>query len=314
MRTRLSGDITMLVLRSGGRAPVRISIPKWLVSLVHSCALSLLGAVGFFGWHMHGQQYGMQGHRVAHLGSLDSGQERWSLFEEIRPSPWLERAQRLSRRAKQLHLGDRRAASMLLTGVVSPEWSAAAESGGDLGDGTLRWPVEQGWYGRGWGSGESGYHRAVDIGGNMGSPVYASGPGIVGYVGNELSGYGNVVMVVHPGGWVTLYAHNKRIIVNAGERVRQGQQLAELGSTGRSMGPHVHFELIYRGRNCDPLPFVPQHEVANMRGRTPRQVPWNPLEPKPRGVRCKRRMMHPLHDHDGDRTLAGKANHASPKG
>jgi murein DD-endopeptidase MepM/ murein hydrolase activator NlpD len=171
--------------------------------------------------------------------------------------------------------------------------------------------VTQGSYGRGWGSGERGYHRAVDIGGKLGAPVSAAAPGIVGYVGNELRGYGNVVMLVHPGGWVTLYAHNKRIVVHAGESVQQGQKLAELGSTGRSTGPHVHFELIYRGRNCDPLPFVPAEEVSNMHGRTPKQVPWNLLEGRPHGVRCRPRMMHPLHD-DAPSTLVGSNGRVRP--
>jgi hypothetical protein len=315
MRTRLSGDMTVLVLRSGGRAPLRFSIPRWLLSLVHSCALSLLGASGFFGWHLQGF-YGMHGHSVAHLG-VDALQEHWSLFELIAPAREFARGQHLNEKAKHLHLGDRRAASLLLTGAVAPEWEAAAYRNGDHHDGTLRWPVRQGSYGRGWGSGERGYHRAVDIGGKLGSPVSAAAPGIVGYVGNELRGYGNVVMLVHPGGWVTLYAHNKRIIVHAGESVKQGQKLAELGSTGRSTGPHVHFELIYRGRNCDPLPFVPASEVANLPGKTPKQLPWNLLEGRPSGVRCRPRMMHPLHDDDGaPSTLVGtnERAHRTPKG
>jgi len=302
MRTRLSGELTVLVLRSGGRSPLRLSVPKWLISLVHSCALSILGITGLFGWHLQGS-YGLRGHSVAHL-AFDAGPERYSLFELVAPAPLRGR---LTREAVALGLGDRRAASMLLTGVVSQAWTDAATSSGDLGDGTLRWPVENGSFGRGWGSGERGYHRAVDIGGKMGAPVSAAAPGIVGYVGNELRGYGNVVMVVHPGGWVTLYAHNKRIIVKAGERVFQGQQLATLGSTGRSTGPHVHFELIYRGRNCDPLPFVSQDEILNLRGRATKQVPWDLMQPKPRNVRCKPRMMHPLH-HD-DESLLGTNEH-----
>jgi hypothetical protein len=308
MRTRLSGELTVLILRSGAQSPLRLSIPKWFISFVHSCALSMLGVTGLFGWHLQGV-HGMHGHSVAHLG-VDSGPERWSLFELLAPT---QMHGRLSKEALELGLGDRRAASLLLTGVVAQEWSDAAASGGDFGDGTLRWPVENGMFGRGWGSGERGYHRAVDIGGKLGSAVSAAAPGIVGYVGNELRGYGNVVMVVHPGGWVTLYAHNKRMIVRAGERVQQGQQLATLGSTGRSTGPHVHFELIYRGRNCDPLPFVSQDEIGNMHGRAAKQVTWDLLQPKPRNVRCKPRMMHPLHhDEDG---LVGSNEHArrSPK-
>jgi murein DD-endopeptidase MepM/ murein hydrolase activator NlpD len=268
----------------------------------------MLGVTGLFGWHLQGM-HGMRGHSVAHLG-VDSGPERWSLFELVAPAPMRGR---LTKEAEELGLGDRHAASLLLTGVVAQEWSDAAVSGGDVGDGTLRWPVANGLFGRGWGSGERGYHRAVDIGGKLGSAVSAAAPGIVGYVGNELRGYGNVVMLVHPGGWVTLYAHNKRIIVRAGERVHQGQQLATLGSTGRSTGPHVHFELIYRGRNCDPLPFVSQDEISNLRGRPAKQVPWDLMQPKPRTVRCKPRMMHPLH-HD-EESILGSNEHTrrSPK-
>jgi hypothetical protein len=309
MRNGLSGDVTLMVLRSGGQSPLTFSVPNWFVSLVNSCALTLLGATGFFGWHLQGE-YGLRGHSMAHLG-IDVGAERWSLFEEVSPAFGHNR---LTREAVELGLGDRRAASMLLTGSLDREWVTAAESGGDVGNGTLRWPVENGQVGRGWGSGERGYHRAVDIGGKTGAAVSAAAPGVVGYVGNELRGYGNVVMVVHPGGWVTLYAHNRKMLVRAGDRVQQGQQLATLGSTGRSTGPHVHFELIYRGRNCDPLPFVPQDEVTSFQGRAPKQVAWDLMQPKPRGVRCKPRMMHPLH-HDDDALMSSNEHtHASTDG
>jgi hypothetical protein len=301
MRTKSSSKITILMLRDGGRAPAKVAVPKWLVSLVHSCALTLLGFVGFLGWQLQGR-YGMQGQHVLYLG-LESVAERWSLFERLAPSH-LAGASAAKERAERLGLGDRRAASALLLGTVAAEWSAEAASDGDVGDGKLRWPVEQGWFGRGYGSGEGGYHLAVDISGALGSDVFAAAPGIVGYVGTALRGYGNVVLVVHPGGWVTLYGHNQRVHVQAGERVRQGQSIATLGSTGRSMGPHVHFELIYQGRNCDPLPFVRESEVTHLSAATPvAQVEWNPWMPKPSAVRCKRRMQHPQHE-DDDEPLA----------
>ena len=78
-------------------------------------------------------------------------------------------------------------------------------------------------------------------------------PGIVAYSGDEVPGYGNMVMVVHPGGWVTMYAHNSANYVVAGERVPAGGVLAELGSTGISRGPHVHFELRHQGKVIDPF-------------------------------------------------------------
>jgi murein DD-endopeptidase MepM/ murein hydrolase activator NlpD len=305
MRTRLGGKLTILFLRDGGRSPLRLAVPTWLVSLVNTSALTLLGFVGFLGWQLQAV-YGMQGQHVLYLGVLDSGAERWTLFERLAPSRLTPSREELrnnvvKERAIRLGLGDRRAASALLVGAITPEWAAEASRTGDMGNGKLQWPVRQGWFGRGYGSGEGGYHLAVDIAGELGADVYAAAPGVVGYVGNELRGYGNVVLVVHPGGWVTLYGHNRRVVVRSGEHVSQGQPIAELGSTGRSMGPHVHFELIYQGRNCDPLPFVRQDEVGHLSAATPtRSVAWIPSQPKPDAVRCKRRMMHPQHEEDDD--------------
>lgn len=314
MSTRWSGKWTILVLRSGGRSPVQLSIPYWLVSLVHSCALTFVGVLGFYGWQLQGM-YGLTGQQVQYLG-LQQGAEHWGLFELVSPErlgPTRAelRDQASKQRAQRLGLGDRRAAGALLTGMVAPEWAAEALSSGDVGDGTLRWPVQRGYYGRGYGSGEGGYHLAVDINGEMGSDVYAAAPGIVGYAGSELRGYGNVVLVVHPGGWVTLYGHNKRLLVRAGERVRQGQQLAELGSTGRSDGPHVHFELIYQGKNCDPLPFVQPSEIDHLSAAGPvTRARWDLLGTKPSVTRCKRRMMHPSHEDDDERMI-GANDHAA---
>ena len=304
MRMRMSGKLSILVLRRGARAPLHIAIPYWLISVVHTCALTVFGFIGFCGWHMQGR-YGMSGQHVLYLG-LDADPERWSLFERLGPSqlgPSREELQSLAAhaRAQRLGLGTRVAASSLLTGVIAPAWADEAALGGDLGNGTLQWPVERGRFGRGYGSGEGGYHLAIDIEGPQGSEVMAAAPGIVGYVGNELRGYGNVVLVVHPGGWVTLYGHNERVLVHAGQRVRQGQQLADLGSTGRSVGPHVHFELIYQGRNCDPLPFVTPSEVEHLSAAEPVQhTAWNPRQAKPESVRCHRRIPHPQHEREDD--------------
>jgi murein DD-endopeptidase MepM/ murein hydrolase activator NlpD len=280
----------------------------------HMVAVLALGYVGFVGWKLQGR-YGLQGQQVALVG-LDTNAERWAVYEQLAPSQLGPsrselRAMLADQRAKRVGLGNRKAASALLTGVVAPEWIAEANLV-PKGDGSLTWPVKEGWFGRGYGSGESGYHLAVDIEGERGSDVLAAAPGVVGYVGNELRGYGNVVLVVHPGGWVTLYGHNQRINVRAGERVEQGQPLAELGSTGRSMGPHVHFELIYQGRNCDPIPFVTRAPYSHRQYSEDRPIyPFSPDLGKPRGVRCKKRMMHPLHDgDDGDDQLLGATEHS----
>jgi hypothetical protein len=103
MRNSLSGDVTVMILRSGGRSPISFSVPKWFLSLVHSCALTLLCATGLFGWHLQGT-YGLRGHSMAHLG-IDAGAERWSLFEEVSPAFGHNR---LTAEAVKLGVGDRR--------------------------------------------------------------------------------------------------------------------------------------------------------------------------------------------------------------
>jgi murein DD-endopeptidase MepM/ murein hydrolase activator NlpD len=195
--------------------------------------------------------------------------------------------------ARRLGLGTAQIARDLLRGVVRRSWIEAAGGSGAL-PGTLRWPVTNGWYVRGWGSGEGGYHLAVDIMGEIGWNVRAAAPGIVAYSGNELRGFGNIVIVIHPGGWVTLYAHNSVNFAVAGERVAAGAILAELGSTGISRGPHVHFEFIFRGENCDPdLLFRPGVRHRNGRIQPMRYLEWPDPDDRPSRIRCAPRRSHP---------------------
>jgi murein DD-endopeptidase MepM/ murein hydrolase activator NlpD len=86
-----------------------------------------------------------------------------------------------------------------------------------------------------------------------GTPVRAADHGVVAYTGNELRGFGNLILVRHGGGWVTAYAHTATISVNVGQTVRRGQVLARAGSSGGVGRPQLHFE-IRRGRTAvDPL-------------------------------------------------------------
>jgi murein DD-endopeptidase MepM/ murein hydrolase activator NlpD len=205
------------------------------------------------------------------------------------------RQRRALRRAERLGLGTRQVASALLHGRVERRWIRAATRGRrNRLPGSLRWPVTNGWFVRGYGSGEGGYHLAVDIMGEIGWNVRAAAPGIVAYAGDEVPGYGNMVLLVHPGGWVTMYAHNSANSVVAGQRVPRGAILGEVGSTGISRGPHVHFEFIYDRRNCDPaVLFRPgiRHRDGHL-SPIPRATWRDPDEP-PERMRCHRRRRHP---------------------
>lgn len=109
-------------------------------------------------------------------------------------------------------------------------------------------------YGWRWGR----MHRGVDVAGPVGTPIVAAGSGVVETAGWNSGGYGNMVEIRHPDGSLTLYAHNSRLNVTAGQTVRQGQKIAEMGSTGYSTGPHLHFEIHLGGQGAvNPMAHLP---------------------------------------------------------
>ncbi len=110
-------------------------------------------------------------------------------------------------------------------------------------------------YGMRWGR----MHKGIDIAAPVGTPVVASAPGVIVTAGWNSGGYGNLVEIQHPDGSLTLYAHNNRILVRRGQEVTQGQQIAEMGTTGHSTGPHTHFEVHPTGRGAvNPIAFLPR--------------------------------------------------------
>ena len=106
--------------------------------------------------------------------------------------------------------------------------------------------------------GRAARHTGIDIATPYGTPVHAVAEGMVTYAGVR-SGYGNVVEIDHGNGYMTRYAHNSALGVHAGEHVHVGTQIAQAGSTGRSTGSHVHFEVWYGGRVVNPLVFARNH-------------------------------------------------------
>lgn len=95
-------------------------------------------------------------------------------------------------------------------------------------------------------------HMGVDIGARYGTPIVAAAPGVV-ITAQYTRGYGNMVIIDHGGNLSTLYAHSSRLLVRSGQRVTRGQQIAAVGSTGLSTGPHLHFEVRSSGRPVNPL-------------------------------------------------------------
>ncbi len=122
-------------------------------------------------------------------------------------------------------------------------------------------PVIHGWISSYFGkrtspfSGKTETHRGVDFAGKEGNDVVSVAGGVVTFAADK-GGYGYLVEIDHGNGYVTRYGHNKMIHVQVGEAIKRGQVIAKLGSTGRSTGPHVHFEVIKDGVRIDPMKFV----------------------------------------------------------
>ncbi len=133
--------------------------------------------------------------------------------------------------------------SATVSGVIPPPPPRA---------GSFRWPV-RGKVVAGFGPTKDGsFNDGINILAPRGARVRAAENGIVAYVGNELPGYGNLLLIRHRGGWMTAYAHNDTILVRRGQTVRKGQSVARVGSTGNVHHPQLHFELRRGERPVNP--------------------------------------------------------------
>lgn len=111
-------------------------------------------------------------------------------------------------------------------------------------------------------TGDRRFHKGIDISAPIGTPIWAVAEGIVITVDYEGNGYGNYLEIRHPDGTVTLYAHAHRILVQKGQLVNRGDAIAEVGSTGRSSAPHLHFEVKPDGKTpVDPLTYLGQDKI-----------------------------------------------------
>lgn len=144
--------------------------------------------------------------------------------------------------------------------AAAPPPTAAAASPAQ-GAGFL-WPV-RGRVIAGFGPGPDGTHNdGINIAAPRGAPVEAIAAGVVIYAGNELRGYGNLILIKHPEGWISAYAHLDVILVRRAERVSRGQVIGRVGSTGSVRTPQLHFELRRADRAVNPLKFLAPRSTA----------------------------------------------------
>ncbi|AKM84519.1 MAG: peptidase M23 family protein [candidate division Kazan bacterium GW2011_GWA1_50_15] len=156
---------------------------------------------------------------------------------------------------------------LLIPGMVAPKSSGGSQyvPSGNIqglpnfnptsGTGQFIWPLESPTHFIS--QGYRAYHKALDLNRLNGWGIYASAAGIVRTY-SVRGGYGNYIDINHGNGWVTRYAHLSQFKVNSGDYVQQGQLIGIMGSTGRSTGPHLHFEIRYNGTPLNPLSYLPR--------------------------------------------------------
>ena len=125
-----------------------------------------------------------------------------------------------------------------------------------LDSGDFLWPVPaskriSSHFGKRWGR----KHEGIDIAARTGASILAAEGGVAVYSG-KMGGYGNIIVLAHEGGFFTVYAHNNRNHIRKGQKVHRGQVIGEVGSTGRSTGPHLHFEIRHNSKSINPKDFL----------------------------------------------------------
>ena len=183
------------------------------------------------------------------LPAATGGPEAGLGFEAVSASDYLTRIDRLSSELRVREREMKMLESLLEQGRFRNQ---VVPAGG---------PLEDGWISSRYGSridpisGQPAWHQGVDFSGRPGSDVKAVAGGVVTFAGTS-GAYGNMVEIVHGEGISTRYAHHDSVQVEPGDVVKKGQTIARLGSTGRTTGPHVHFEVLRDGRRFDPAEYL----------------------------------------------------------
>lgn len=170
----------------------------------------------------------------------------------ISPPYTIEIGQKLKVSGASKSSGSKKSSSQ--TAKVTPSSAVPKSSWPPVGQRCWRWPAS-GKVVMTYSTSEGG-NKGIDIAGSRGQPVYAAGAGKVVYVGNQLRGYGNLVMIKHNEDYITAYAHNDKLMVNNGQNVKIGQQIATMGSSDAD-SVRLHFQIRYRATAIDPLRYLP---------------------------------------------------------
>ncbi|HDI82413.1 MAG TPA: M23 family metallopeptidase [candidate division WOR-3 bacterium] len=248
--------IVFHIIPESGRV-VEFSISYRMLRFLGVIAILVLGGIVYMGFQ-YGRVYAVYGkYRL-----LQNENKR--LKEEVKKIKVLEK------KLREFEILSRKLASAL--GVErSPDWektlkkvavevntTGEAQSNRDEVEELRRYipdmyPVRGGWISKGY----SDKHPAIDISAPPGTPVYSPMDGVVTFSGYDKY-FGYMLRIENKQGFTALLGHNKQNLVGAGRRVRKGEMVALLGSTGHSTAPHLHYELMMHGRHVDPLNYLPE--------------------------------------------------------
>ncbi len=202
------------------------------------------------------------GSRLTTMAKLDNGEFNFSqppaqggpvsaneLTSEMKVPDFMESLQKLSKqlddRSEQLSVLE----TMMMNRNLQTEVMPAGR------------PITRGWLSSYFGlrtdpfTGRRAHHNGIDFAGKFDSDIVSVAAGVVTYAGKR-SGYGRLVEINHGNGYSTRYGHAHKILVKVGDTIKKGQLIAKMGSSGRSTGPHVHFEVLYNGRAVNPKKYI----------------------------------------------------------
>lgn len=147
------------------------------------------------------------------------------------------------------------------------------EVAADLKGLKMQWPLREVALTSQFGDRDTGFHEGIDLRARVGTPIYAMAEGSVLYADKRISGYGRMIVLKHKNGFSSVYAHNSRLLVHKGQKVRRGQKIALAGATGHVTGPHLHFEVRKGAAAIDPNLILPKN-TAWIADAEPKKKPF----------------------------------------
>lgn len=237
------------------RNPFRLVICLAIALLLAGCAGSK-SSVGSYSGSVYTVKRGDTLYRISRM--TGTSVKALASMNGISPPYTIEVGQRLKVKGAGKTASSTRKSSGK-TAKVTPSSAVPTSSWPPVGQRCWRWPTT-GKVIMGYTTSEGG-NKGIDIAGTRGQPIYASGAGKVVYVGNQLRGYGNLIMIKHSEDYITAYAHNATMLVNNGQSVKAGQKIATMGSSDAD-SVRLHFQLRYRATAIDPIRYLPPQGSA----------------------------------------------------